>query len=145
MKPYDTKPHRLLPLSIVMERTGYRTTKIYALLKTSGAFPQPVRSGRSIRFVEAEIDAWVSARIAERDSTTDAIDKILVPERVVAAALHVSLSWLQKDRLKPSPTIPATYIGPHVRYDLEAVRAAIGPTRSSQGKVLRQSAHENDQ
>ncbi len=31
-------------------------------------FPKPVRTGKnSVAFVEAEIDAWIEARIAERD------------------------------------------------------------------------------
>lgn len=60
-------PLRLLPLRPdVQARTSLGKTQIYALLKI-GAFPQPVRLGRRIAFVETEINDWIAARIAERE------------------------------------------------------------------------------
>ena len=41
-------------------------------LAREGKFPQPVKyaaeSNSSVRFVEAEVTAWIEARIAERDT-----------------------------------------------------------------------------
>lgn len=117
---------RLLTLKDVEHRTGYRKSKLYDLMRTPGAFPQPVRVDRHIRFVEHEIDAWIAARIAERDATAGTAPAILVTEKEVAAALNVSTSFLQKDRLATQPRVPFVRVGPHVRYDLAAVRAAMG-------------------
>lgn len=119
-------PSRLLTLDDVEQRTGYRKSKLYELMR-DGAFPQPVRpSARSIRFVESEIDEWITARIAERDATIGALKPLLVTEKEIAAALKVSTSFLQKDRLAESPRVPFVRVGPHVRYDLAAVREAMG-------------------
>jgi len=120
------RPIRLLTLHEVEQRTGYRKTKLYELLDEPGAFPQPVRHGRNIRFVESEVDAWIAARIAERDATIGATKPLLVTEKEVAAALRVSTSFLQKDRLAELPRVPFVRVGPHVRYDLAAVREAMG-------------------
>jgi prophage regulatory protein len=58
---------KLLRLPQVMERVGYRRSKIFALVK-AGDFPKPVSIGPRARgFVETEIDAWISERIRERD------------------------------------------------------------------------------
>lgn len=118
-------PLRLLPLAVVEDRTGFRKSKIYELLKTPGAFPRPVKAGRSIRFVDTEINAWVAARIAERDALCGTAAPVLVTETEVAAVLNVSVSYLQKDRLKQQPTVPFVRVGPHVRYDLDAVRDSL--------------------
>jgi len=40
-------------------------TRIYELIAT-GDFPQPVRLGRRIAFVEQEIDTWILQRMSER-------------------------------------------------------------------------------
>ena len=41
-------------------------------LAREGKFPRPVKYGQesnsSVRFVEAEVAAWIEARIAERDA-----------------------------------------------------------------------------
>ncbi len=118
---------RLLPLNAVEDLTGYRKSKLYDLLK-QGTFPQPVRIGRSIKFVEAEIGAWVAARIAERDASVSISRAALVTENDVSTALKVSTSFLQKDRRKEHPSVPFVRVGPHVRYDLGAVRDALGVT-----------------
>ncbi|MGN6117760.1 MAG: helix-turn-helix transcriptional regulator [Nitrobacter sp.] len=59
---------RLLRLPAVRERTGISTTEIYAGIK-AGTFPVAVLIGkRSRAWVESEIEDWIAARIAERDS-----------------------------------------------------------------------------
>lgn len=58
---------RLIRLPQVIARTGLSRSTIYARAK-AGAFPKPVNLGNSLSaWVEDEIDAWVEARIAERD------------------------------------------------------------------------------
>lgn len=116
---------RLLTLREVEQRTGYRKSKLYASFKAR-AFPQPVRlDTRSIRFVESEVDEWIAARIAERDAKVPDT-QILVTEEDVAAAVGLSVSYLQKDRLSASPRVPFLRVGPHIRYNLAAVREAMG-------------------
>ena len=57
---------RLIPLRPdVQERTCLGKSRIYELI-AAGAFPQPVRLGRRIAFVEQEIDTWILQRMAER-------------------------------------------------------------------------------
>lgn len=57
---------RLIPLRPdVQSRTCMGKTRIYELI-ASGDFPQPVRLGRRIAFVEQEIDLWILKRMAER-------------------------------------------------------------------------------
>jgi predicted DNA-binding transcriptional regulator AlpA len=50
----------------VCGRTGLRPSTIYGMVR-EGKFPPPVKLGRSSRWVSSEIDAFIAARIAERD------------------------------------------------------------------------------
>lgn len=57
---------RLLPLRPdVQARTSLGKSRIYDLI-AKGNFPKPVKMGRRIAFVEAEIDNWILQRMAER-------------------------------------------------------------------------------
>jgi len=57
---------RLIPLRPdTLQRTCLGKTRIYELI-AAGEFPQPVRLGRRIAFVEQEIDMWILQRMAER-------------------------------------------------------------------------------
>jgi predicted DNA-binding transcriptional regulator AlpA len=38
----------------------------------AGKFPRPVKVGRASRFVAAEVDAWIQARVADRDASVGA-------------------------------------------------------------------------
>lgn len=59
--------HSLIRLPEVQRRTGYSKAWLYRLMQ-SDRFPKSVKIGsRSIAFVESEIDAWIKARIDERD------------------------------------------------------------------------------
>ncbi|QGX90917.1 AlpA family transcriptional regulator [Tatumella sp. TA1] len=61
-------PKNLIRMNQTLERTGFGKAWIYKLI-SQNRFPKPVKIGsRSIAFVESEIDAWIDARIAERDS-----------------------------------------------------------------------------
>ena len=50
-----------------LQRAGIGRSRAYELI-ARGEFPKPVKLGRSSRFVSTEIDAWIAARIAERDA-----------------------------------------------------------------------------
>ena len=55
----------LLRLPGVKERTGFRKSHIYELIRR-GDFPPPVRIGaRAVAWDASAIDAWIRARIAE--------------------------------------------------------------------------------
>lgn len=61
-------PPRLLRRREVERRVGRSRSSIYALI-ADGRFPRPVRVGaRAVRWVEAEVDSWIAARIAEREA-----------------------------------------------------------------------------
>lgn len=67
--PNESVKVRLLPLRPdVQDRVCMGKSRIYDLIK-SGDFPQPVKLGRRIAFVEAEVDEWIAARVAERTKT----------------------------------------------------------------------------
>lgn len=58
---------KLIPPSEALRRLGgFSKAKLYRLMGTPG-FPQRVYIGRSIYFVEAEIDAYIKARLDERN------------------------------------------------------------------------------
>jgi len=47
-------------------RAGISRSHCYELMAT-GEFPRPVKVGRASRFLSAEIDKWITDRVAERD------------------------------------------------------------------------------
>ncbi|WP_079437392.1 AlpA family transcriptional regulator [Zoogloea sp. LCSB751] len=52
----------------VEARTGLGCSTIYDGIK-AGTFPAPIQLGsKSVGWIQSEIDAWLAARIAERDS-----------------------------------------------------------------------------
>jgi prophage regulatory protein len=58
---------RLLRIRDVIARTGRTRSRIYDDM-SKGDFPQPVKiGGQAIAFVEAEVEAWIAAKIAARD------------------------------------------------------------------------------
>ncbi len=66
--PNQATQARLIPLRPdVQSRTCLGKSRIYELI-AAGEFPQPVRLGRRIAFVEQEIDTWILQRMAERVS-----------------------------------------------------------------------------
>lgn len=61
------KPLRLVRLDEVIDRIGLGKTAIYGRIREK-VFPAPVPlGGGSVAWVESEIDAWIEARIEERD------------------------------------------------------------------------------
>jgi prophage regulatory protein len=62
-----TEALRVLRRPKVLDRTGLSTSEIYDRMARD-EFPKPVRLGaNTVAWVESEIDAWIRARIAERD------------------------------------------------------------------------------
>ncbi|HAU4893603.1 TPA: AlpA family transcriptional regulator [Aeromonas hydrophila] len=58
---------RFIRIREAIKKTGMSKSSIYDLM-AQGLFPKTVSlGGRSVAFVEAEIDAWMAARIAARD------------------------------------------------------------------------------
>jgi len=61
---HRAKQTRLLNLREVMEKTSMGRTFIYNEMAEGRI--RPVKMGRVLRFVEAEIDQWIADRIAAR-------------------------------------------------------------------------------
>ncbi|WP_158885161.1 AlpA family phage regulatory protein [Rhodanobacter sp. L36] len=56
-----------LTLPHVTAKTGQGKSAIYDGIK-NGSFPAPAKAGRRSIWSEAEIDEWLAARFAERDT-----------------------------------------------------------------------------
>lgn len=54
----------ILRLRTVLERTGLSRSTIYALMRT-GEFPRQIAlAPRSVGWLESDVEAWISARVA---------------------------------------------------------------------------------
>lgn len=52
------------------KRAGISRSHAYELMAARPpAFPLPVKIGRASRFVSAEVDSWIAARVAARDAS----------------------------------------------------------------------------
>lgn len=61
---------RILRLEAVLDKTGLSRSLIYQLV-SEGNFPCQIRLGlRSVGWIEAEVDDWINARIAESRKVT---------------------------------------------------------------------------
>jgi len=61
-------PPLLLRRPEVERLTGKSRTTIYTDVR-AGRFPAPIRTGQqSVAWLASEVDAWLAARVAERDS-----------------------------------------------------------------------------
>lgn len=66
------RPLRVIRLQEVESRTGLRKSAIYQRA-TDGTFPKPISmGGKASGWIESEIDAWISQRIAARDAQAGA-------------------------------------------------------------------------
>jgi prophage regulatory protein len=62
-----TEQKRIIKLPEVIRKVGLGKTEIYQRI-SEGTFPKQVRlGGRSVGWVESEIDDWIEKRISERD------------------------------------------------------------------------------
>jgi prophage regulatory protein len=64
---------RLLSKKQVREKVLYSPAHI-ARLEAAGSFPKRIRLGQGrVGWLEAEIEDWIAARVAERDRTTPSL------------------------------------------------------------------------
>jgi prophage regulatory protein len=57
---------------VVEEKTGLKRSALYAAM-SAGRFPKPVRLGEnSVAWIAGEVQAWIKARINERDQADKA-------------------------------------------------------------------------
>jgi predicted DNA-binding transcriptional regulator AlpA len=55
----------LLDIQAVKKSIGFKsTTSVYSLMKERD-FPKPLQIGKSNRWLEGEVQAWIQSRIAE--------------------------------------------------------------------------------
>lgn len=55
--------NRLLDIQAVKAATGFRsTTSVYALMRERN-FPKPITIGRTNRWIDAEVQAWINQQI----------------------------------------------------------------------------------
>lgn len=60
-------PDRFLPTAVVLDRICISKTQLYRKIN-AGEFPKPVPIGKQrVAFLEAEVQAWMDARIEARD------------------------------------------------------------------------------
>lgn len=61
--------HRLMRIRAVIEMTGISKSYVYQLVRDN-EFPKPVKltkGAKAVAWVEAEVQAWVNSRIADRN------------------------------------------------------------------------------
>lgn len=55
---------KLLSIEGVKAKTGFGTTKIYAMIG-AGEFPKPAKIGAASRWRESAVDQWIAAQFAD--------------------------------------------------------------------------------
>jgi len=62
----------LLTIDALQARIGFRRSWIYNQL-AAGNFPEPIKIGRSVRWREVDIDAWITAhaQATEQSQTSE--------------------------------------------------------------------------
>lgn len=55
---------RMIDMKTIVAFTGLSTQWFYKLMD-NGLFPKPIKQGRSSRWLESEVKAWLLARIKE--------------------------------------------------------------------------------
>ncbi|WP_337261399.1 MULTISPECIES: helix-turn-helix transcriptional regulator [unclassified Serratia (in: enterobacteria)] len=58
----DLTHDRLVTMTFITEFTGLSDKWFYKLI-SEGAFPKPIKLGRSSRWLHSEVQAWLQARI----------------------------------------------------------------------------------
>ena len=62
---------KIIPINEVSKQTGISRRSIYNLL-SNGLFPTPVQlTSRRVGWVQSEVDAWIEAKISQRDTSYD--------------------------------------------------------------------------
>jgi prophage regulatory protein len=68
MTNQNEAPLRLLKLPEVLRRTGLSRSAVYEKIKRQELKRPVPLGGRAVGFVESEVEAWVTQRIAARDA-----------------------------------------------------------------------------
>lgn len=55
---------KLVDMAFITKLTGHSDKWFYKMIQL-GKFPKPIKLGRSSRWLESEIEAWVKERIAQ--------------------------------------------------------------------------------
>ncbi|EEW1592738.1 AlpA family transcriptional regulator [Escherichia coli] len=62
--PVSLMDDQLVDMAYITQLTGLTDKWFYKLIK-DGAFPAPIKLGRSSRWLKSEVEAWLQARIAQ--------------------------------------------------------------------------------
>jgi prophage regulatory protein len=96
------KPKRLIRRPVVINMTGLKTSQIYDLIAEK-RFPAPVPIGaRAVAWVESEVEAWIEARIRERETMKTMLrsGSIRRPRQQLAAAKAAELCNVSVDSIR---------------------------------------------
>lgn len=61
---YSVLNDQLVTMTFITQLTGLTDKWFYTLIK-AGEFPKPIKLGRSSRWLESEVEAWLQQRIAQ--------------------------------------------------------------------------------
>ncbi|MEF9889839.1 helix-turn-helix transcriptional regulator [Citrobacter sp.] len=61
---YSVLNDQLVTMTFITQFTGLTDKWFYKLIK-DGEFPKPIKLGRSSRWLESEVEAWLQQRIAQ--------------------------------------------------------------------------------
>ena len=61
---YSVLNDQLVTMTFITQLTGLTDKWFYKLIK-DGEFPTPIKLGRSSRWLESEVEAWLQQRIAQ--------------------------------------------------------------------------------
>ncbi|MGV4196457.1 helix-turn-helix transcriptional regulator [Citrobacter freundii] len=61
---YSVLKDQLVTMAFITQLTGLTDKWFYKLIK-DGAFPKPIKLGRSSRWLQSEVEAWLQQRIAQ--------------------------------------------------------------------------------
>ena len=59
---------RIIRLKELMQKISLGSSKIYDMLKTDKDFPKPIKLGRTVGWIEHEVDNWIQLQIDLRES-----------------------------------------------------------------------------
>ncbi|AEZ42059.1 transcriptional regulator [Escherichia coli O55:H7 str. RM12579] len=62
--PVSLMDDQLVDMAFITQLTGLTDKWFYKLIR-DGAFPAPIKMGRSSRWLKSEVEAWLQARIAQ--------------------------------------------------------------------------------
>ncbi|MCA5476828.1 AlpA family transcriptional regulator [Klebsiella pneumoniae] len=62
--PASLLTDKFVDMAFITQLTGLTDKWFYKLIK-DGAFPMPIKLGRSSRWLQSEVEAWLQQRIAQ--------------------------------------------------------------------------------